>query len=89
MTTRSRRLTSIALLTAIGSGMMMLGGCGQTGKIRLNPAPKVASLSNSRAEANNNWHYVANTNFRAMRADWSRFLLIDRPSRLVYNATPY
>ncbi len=89
MTTRCRNLARVSMIAALVAMPLTLGACGQTGKIRLNPAPKVASLSKSRSEANNNWHYMSNTNFRAMREDTARFLLIDRPSRLVYTTTPY
>ncbi|RMH26607.1 MAG: hypothetical protein D6693_06890 [Planctomycetota bacterium] len=56
---------------------------------RGNPTPGLNSLNISRAQNKNRLAIMWDTNMRALRNDGSRFWILDRPSRLTKQPSPY
>jgi len=61
-------------------------GCGG---YRMNPTPGTAILGGSNAQAWNRAATTVDTNLRAMVNDWADLWLLDRPSRLHAQPSPY
>ncbi len=82
-----RSVAAIACLAALG-----LGGCSsgdRAREYRSNPTPELASLAKRPADIDNRRAYVRDTYYRSAVNDLGRFWLMDRPSRLMYNVTPF
>jgi hypothetical protein len=80
-----RIVLSLALSTA-GALALGLGGCGsgsaQHNDILLDPSPVEAAESMRGVDFENQTSYTIDSNFRSMRSDFQRLMLLDRPSRL-------
>lgn len=85
-----RRLISSLALAALIAGSFAASGCnGRTGQYRRHLTPGVTTVSKTKDEAHNSWHYMVNMNMRSIVDDFGRFTLISRPSRMVASPTPF
>ena len=90
MTIRFKTITRASAIALVGAALPVAGcGVDHVHGFRVRPTPEMFTLTTTNAQANNNWHYMGNTNIRALVNDWGRLWLIDRPSRLVVGPTPY
>ena len=84
---RRRSRIHAALFLSVGAfAATSLVGCSN---YRGNPTPGVKTLNVSNQQNKNRAATVTNTNIRAMRNDFTRFFLYDRPSRLTKQPSPY
>jgi hypothetical protein len=86
MNHRRYRTRSVLALTLGAIASVSLIGCGA---YRLNPTPGSAILGGSNDQAWNRAAITQDTNLRAMTNDWASFWLLDRPSRLHKEPSPY
>jgi len=84
---RPSRLVRLAVSAAlVAIAVPVVGGCAN---YRGNPTPGLNSLNISRAQNKNRLAIMWDTNMRALRNDGSRFWLLDRPSHLTKQPSPY
>ena len=94
MTTRSafsrtgRNAVAVVVAGSLAS-TLALGGCSAADSYRLNPTPELATMSNTHDEAANRTTVTLDTNLGAFWEDAARFMLVDRPTRLVRSRVPY
>ncbi len=83
---------AMCLAAATGAAALFLGGCSSSDKaaeVRADPTPELISLSERPVDRKNRWAYTRNTYYRSLTNDVSRFILMDRPSRMIYSVTPF
>ncbi len=93
---RSRNLlTASASLGVLALACSVLGGCGSSNKLdakaeelRANPSPELDSPYQRDADLKNAQTITNDENLRALRSDWERFWLLERPSRLTPEPVP-
>jgi len=84
-----RIVLTMTLLAVAGGASMALLGCSHKQRFRLKPTPGMYTLRKTKAKATNDWYYGFNSDMRALVEDFSRFTLLDRPSRMTFGPNPY
>ena len=85
--TRRKHVVRPVFLFILGASLAIgLDGCAS---YRMHPTPGVPSLGISKDQNRNRVATTVNTNLRAAMDDLSRLFLLDRPSRLHKQPSPY
>ncbi len=96
--TASASLGALALAGSVLAGSVLagsvLGGCAsnkldaKAEELRSNPSPELDSPYQRDADLKNAQTITNDENLRALRSDWERFWLLERPSRLTPEPVP-